>query len=209
MKINLTEMQQIKSRLENINLEMKNILKSINSEFYDISNNINSAKLNNSIKVFQNNITILSDKFSQNMDNLETFISRQISSYSTTNERIKQSLINLIAQINGTFDERLTRVNGVFKDGPSGKETFYNLNMNTVVGYMRDLGFSEEEYPYWVREDGAKMLGDYIMVAADLNIRPRGTIIDTSLGKAIVCDTGSFVETNPEQVDIAVDWTIN
>jgi hypothetical protein len=68
------------------------------------------------------------------------------------------------------------------------------------------LGFSEEEYPYWVREDGAKMLGDYVIVACELNIRPRGTIIKTSMGEAIVCDTGSFAYSNPYQIDIAVTW---
>ena len=99
----------------------------------------------------------------------------------------------------------LTRSGGVFR-GPSGKETYYNLNMSRIVQIMRDLGYSEEEYPYWVREDGCKMLGNYIMVAADLTIRPRGTILETSLGTAIVCDTGTFAQTNPLQIDIAVNW---
>jgi hypothetical protein len=71
---------------------------------------------------------------------------------------------------------------------------------------MRDAGFNEEEYPYWVRDDGCKMLGDYIMVAADLSIRPRGSIIETSLGTALVCDTGSFVNYNSTQIDVAVNW---
>lgn len=99
----------------------------------------------------------------------------------------------------------LTKTGGVF-NGPSGKETYYNLPMGLVVQYMRDLGYSEEEYPYWEREDGCKMFGDYIMVAADLSIRPKGTILDCSLGQAIVCDTGGFAETNHEQLDIAVTW---
>ena len=90
--------------------------------------------------------------------------------------------------------------------GPNGKETYYNLPMHGVVRIMRDAGFSEAEYPYWVRDDGCKMLGDYIMVAADLSIRPRGSIIETSLGTALVCDTGSFVNYNSTQIDIAVDW---
>lgn len=102
-------------------------------------------------------------------------------------------------------DGHLTRTGGVFR-GPSGKETYYNLNMNLVIQYMRDLGFSEEEYPYWVRDDGVKMFGDYVMVAADLSIRPKGTILETSLGTAIVCDTGTFAQTNHMQVDIAVNW---
>ena len=91
--------------------------------------------------------------------------------------------------------------------GPSGEETYYNLNMNGVVNNMRNLGYSEEEYPYWVREDGAKMLGDHVMVAADLNTRPKGTILNTSLGSGIVCDTGDFAKTNPSQIDIATNWS--
>ncbi len=90
--------------------------------------------------------------------------------------------------------------------GPSGKETYYNLPMDGVISIMRNAGFSEEEYPYWVRDDGCKMLGDYIMVAADLSIRPRGSLVECSLGHAIVCDTGEFIYSNPYQLDIAVTW---
>lgn len=87
--------------------------------------------------------------------------------------------------------------------GPSGKETYYNLNMSGVVRIMRRMGNTDE---YWVRDDGVKMLGDYVMVAANLNLRPRGSLVDTSLGKGIVCDTGSFASRNPTQLDIAVTW---
>ena len=87
--------------------------------------------------------------------------------------------------------------------GPSGKETYYNLNMNGVVRLMRSLGNTDE---YWVREDGCKMLGDYIMVAANLNLHPRGSIVQTSLGDGIVCDTGGFAKRNPTQIDIATTW---
>ena len=91
-------------------------------------------------------------------------------------------------------------------EGPSGKETYYNLPMDGVIYYMRQLGFTEEEYPYHVREDGCKMLGDYIMVAANLDLRPKGTIVKTSLGWGIVADTGGFAANNRTQLDIAVDW---
>lgn len=90
--------------------------------------------------------------------------------------------------------------------GPAGRETYYNLPMQGCINKMRSLGYSEEEYPYWVREDGAKMLGRYVMIAANWKIRPLGTIIETSLGWSIVVDTGTFVEEYPYGVDIAVDW---
>lgn len=99
----------------------------------------------------------------------------------------------------------LTRTRGVFK-GPSGRETYYNLEMREVVARMRRMGFSEKEYPYWVRSDGVKMLGRYVMVAANLKIRPRGSTLMCSLGEAIVCDTGGFVKHYPKGLDIAVDW---
>ena len=90
--------------------------------------------------------------------------------------------------------------------GPSGMETYYNLPMEGVVNIMRDAGFSEEDYPYHISDNGCKMLGDYIMVAADFNIRPRGTVIETSLGMGLVCDTGSFTYSCSEGLDIAVSW---
>ena len=87
--------------------------------------------------------------------------------------------------------------------GPLGKETYYNLDMSGVVSHMKGLGY---EHEYWIREDGVKMLGDYVMVAANLNMHPKGSIIPTSLGMAIVCDTGGFAHSNPNQIDVAVNW---
>ena len=101
--------------------------------------------------------------------------------------------------------EVLNTFNGV-ANGPSGYETYYNLPMGGVVDMMRGMGYDEENYPYWVRDDGAKMLGDYVMVAANLDVRPYGTILPCSLGMAIVCDTGSFAQSNPTQLDVAVSW---
>lgn len=90
--------------------------------------------------------------------------------------------------------------------GPSGKETYYNLDMSVCVRIMRRMGFSEEEYPYAVRSDGVKTLGGYVMVAANLGIRPKGTLIETSVGTGIVVDTGGFAKRNRTQLDIAVNW---
>ncbi|MBR2547927.1 MAG: hypothetical protein IKF07_07055 [Eubacterium sp.] len=90
--------------------------------------------------------------------------------------------------------------------GPSGKETYYNLNMGVCVNVMRRMGFSAEEYPYEVRADGVKTLGGYVMVAANLKLRPRGSLIETSVGTGIVVDTGGFAKRNPRQLDICVNW---
>ena len=90
--------------------------------------------------------------------------------------------------------------------GPSGRETYYNLNMKNCINNMRKRGYTLRAYPYWIRDDGAKMLGPYVMIAANWKIRPLGTIVETSLGWGIVVDTGTFVETYPEGIDIAVNW---
>ncbi len=88
--------------------------------------------------------------------------------------------------------------------GPSGKETYYNLDMSGVVSIMRSMGNTDD---YWVRDDGCKMLGDYIMVAADLSAHPRGSLVPTSLGMGIVCDTGGFVSNGSGvSLDIATAW---
>lgn len=82
-------------------------------------------------------------------------------------------------------------------------ETYYNLPMDGVVAIARAHGIAGE---YWEREDGAKMLGEYIMLATNNSIYPVGTLVPCSLGMGISLDTGSFAERNPYQVDIAVDW---
>ena len=84
------------------------------------------------------------------------------------------------------------------------KETYYNLKMSGVIRLMEDLGYYSD---YWVRADGVKMYGDYIMCAADTNRLPKGTIIETSLGTAMVCDhCGSAESYSGIWLDIAVTW---
>lgn len=96
----------------------------------------------------------------------------------------------------------LTKDKGIFT-GPSGKETYYNLPMKGVIERMRKRGYDAEDYPYWEREDGVRMLGPYVMIACNLKYRPYETIVPTSLGDGIVCDTGRL---SKDQVDIAVNW---
>lgn len=96
----------------------------------------------------------------------------------------------------------LTRSKGV-NYGPSGKETYYNLPMQGVVNAMRNRGYDATNYPYWVRSDGCKMLGPYILVAANLSHHPRCSIVPTSLGLGIVADTGYL---GWDHIDIATNW---
>ena len=101
-----------------------------------------------------------------------------------------------------TNTDGLTQSAGVNYYGDQ-KETYYNLNMNRVVSRAQDSGI---EGDYWVREDGVKMYGDYVIIAANQEVHPYGSTVDTSLGEGIVLDTGGFAAGNPTQVDIATDW---
>ena len=96
----------------------------------------------------------------------------------------------------------LTRTNGTVM-GPSGKETYYNLPMGGVIRIMRNLGYSEEEYPHWIRSDGVHMLGDYVILAGRIGQFERGTIVPCSLGMGIIADYG-YLEWNG--LDIACVW---
>lgn len=86
------------------------------------------------------------------------------------------------------------------------QETYYDLPMKGVmVIAARECGV--EAY-YTVREDGVKVDAEgYVLVAAHLDYYPRCSVVETSLGLGRVYDTGSFADTNPEQFDIATDWT--
>lgn len=99
--------------------------------------------------------------------------------------------------VNGPTAEHLTKSGGVFY-GPSGKETYYNLNMSRCISIMQGLGY---DYDYWVRDDGVKMFGDYVMIAADTGVYPKGSIIETSMGTAMVVD-----HCPAGVIDVCVDW---
>ena len=81
------------------------------------------------------------------------------------------------------------------------KETYYDLPMS---GVMRACGGGT----YSVRADGVKVDQDgYVLVAAHLGRYPRCSVVETSLGPGKVYDTGGFATSNPEQFDLATDWT--
>ena len=152
---------------------------------------VKPAVVSNNVE--QKEVAVLKESFDKNEE-------------AETKEETKTETSNETEYVEYTWSGSvLTAWSGV-NYGPSGKETYYNLWMGGVVSIMRDYGFDEENYPYWVREDGCKMLGPYIMVAANLDLRPRGSLIETSLGMGLVCDTGGFAAYDAYQLDIAVNW---
>lgn len=96
----------------------------------------------------------------------------------------------------------LNKIRGTV-NGPSGREVYYNLNMTPVIEIAQQRGIPGS---FWVREDGVKMYGNYVMVAANYNLHPYGSLLETSLGTAIVLDTGGFAQTMPTLIDVAVRW---
>lgn len=94
---------------------------------------------------------------------------------------------------------------GTYYNAEGIRESYYYYQPH-MVNYMRDLGYSENDYPYWVRDDGVQMFGEYVVVAADPSIYWYGDLIPTSLGMGMVCDLGGVSEEWYEYVDIGTTW---
>ena len=82
-------------------------------------------------------------------------------------------------------------------------ETWYNLPMDRVLEKAAANGI---EIDYWERADGMKMNGVNIIVAANYDIHPYGSYVETSRGRGIVLDTGDFAKKEPTTIDIATTW---
>ena len=80
------------------------------------------------------------------------------------------------------------------------KETWYNLPMNRVVQRAQNMGIPCE---YWEREDGCKMFGQWVIVAAHPSVT-RYTFVETSRGLGIVLDY--HTANDPNLYDLAVTW---
>lgn len=118
-----------------------------------------------------------------------------------------QEAVKQIEAVGTKPGDGLTASKGVyfFKDsnGVVHRETYYDLPMSGVMGACGGG-------PYSVRSDGVKVDQDgYILIAANLGIYPRCSIVETSLGAARVYDTGGFVTHHPHGFDLATDWTNN
>jgi hypothetical protein len=86
--------------------------------------------------------------------------------------------------------------------GITHRETYYDLPMGGVAGFCGST--------YSVRPDGVKVDKDgYILVAANLSLYPRCSVVETSLGLGKVYDTGDFAGTHPHGFDLATDWSNN
>ena len=79
-------------------------------------------------------------------------------------------------------------------------EKYYDLPMQRVVKRAQDMGIPCE---YWVREDGVKMFGPWVICAAHPS-KIRYSRIDTSLGEGIILDTHTVDD--KELIDIATNW---
>lgn len=103
----------------------------------------------------------------------------------------------------------LTKSKGVlqFIDsfGVQHRETYYDLPMS---GVMKNCGAGGL---YTVRaSDGAKIDKDgFVIIAANLNIYPRCSTVETSIGPGKVYDTGGFALVHPHGFDLATDWSNN
>lgn len=136
-------------------------------------------------------------------DNVE--VSREL----VSNEVVKEP-VNRIVAVGATKIEQNPLTVGMGRnsytytkqDGTTvlRQETYYDLNMSVVI---RTCGSS-----YTVRADGVKVDQDgYVLVAANLSRYPRCSVVETSLGPGKVYDTGGFAAGNPEQFDLATDWS--
>ena len=80
-------------------------------------------------------------------------------------------------------------------------ETWYNLPMDKVVE-RSDAAIGVTDM-YWVREDGVKMYGPWVICAAHPS-KIRYSRIQTSLGEGVILDT--HTTNDKELIDIATTW---
>ena len=107
----------------------------------------------------------------------------------------------IISTLIGLTAMMLTAKGGVFCNAQTGlTEKYYNLPMRRVVQRAQDMGIPAE---YWVRYDGVKMFGPWVICAAHPSVT-RYTRLQTSLGEGIVLDTHTAGDKT--LIDIATTW---
>ena len=205
IKVAIEDVEDVKKYI-NISYGTLNVRKEpdVNSEVID------SLKINNSV-----NITGVVDgseyvRIKYQRDGEEEVVGFVSKEYLSDTE-VEIKVVQKVVSSNKTTSTSQSNYNGAVLNrscgtvqGPSGKETYYNLPMQKVVNMMHSRGIAGD---YWVRGDGVKMFGDYVMVATDTRRYPKGTLIQTSLGVGIVADhCGSAQSYGGIWLDIAVTW---
>ena len=182
------------NELETENAQLSANLSTVSADCNELQTNYTNleqshTELQGDYAELQGNYQTLSTDY----DNLE-------SSYST----LYDTYVDLSESILGyqAIKDPLTQQKGVNMFN-GHRETYYNLPMGKVCSIATDRGI---EGNYWEREDGAKMFGQYVIVATNWSLHPYGSIVETSLGEGIVLDTGTFINTYPEDYDLAVTW---
>lgn len=111
---------------------------------------------------------------------------------------MKNKTIRLMTTL---FAITLTAKMGVFRNGSTGlTETWYNRPMTKVVQTAQNKGIPCD---FWIRADGVKMFGQWVIVAAHPSVT-RYTFIETSLGTGIVLDRHTVKD--KKLIDIATAW---
>ena len=178
-----TENEQLSTNLANVSAECV----TLNENYENLQQS--HENLQGDYATLENNYTSLTNDY----DSLEEGYTALYNEYT----EITETIFGYQA-----IEDPLTKAKGVNMFN-GHRETYYNLPMGKVCSIATDKGI---EGNYWVREDGAKMFGMYVIVAANWSLHPYGSIVETSLGKGIVLDTGTFIETYPEGYDLAVTW---
>lgn len=102
--INISEIIRLKNRLKDIKLSIKNTLNGVSQELTDVNYNIRSSELIRSNENIATKISELSTNVDQYLNLLLNFMESQTESYQLANDEAKNSLEELVGQINSTFD---------------------------------------------------------------------------------------------------------
>ena len=178
------------SLIDNMKSAIKEI---INGTYGDRSLSELENKINNTIKMLNNSNT--AEWFSK----IEQFSYEEYENFADFLENLDDTQI--------IYAKQLTAPLGYVKyerpDGRIVKETWCQDNVGQLVKNMREMHGIDLEY--WVREDGVRMYGPYVMVATDVPAMGGwnqeaeyryGDLVETTLGTGIVVDwCGDAVDT--------------
>ena len=203
--------------------EIKNLLGKVKEKMITISSGISSIDFsgtgilkNSLVRKMKNAIQeIIDGKYGdESLSELENNVNKTIAMlnnseagdwFSEINQFSYENYENFadfLESINDTqiiYAKRLTAPLGYVEyerpDGRTVKETWCNLEVGQLIKNMREMhGINLE---YWVREDGVRMYGPYVMVATDVPAMGGGNqeaeyrygdLVETTLGTGIIVD---------------------